>query len=94
MSFESGRTAYDLSLNIMDERIMDHIVLSVRADLYTQQAAEFLMTGYESIVKSFAQDPNISLAKPDIYPKAAVEEAMKFGQGMSCLIHSPYHQEV
>ncbi|KAI9650415.1 hypothetical protein NHQ30_000429 [Ciborinia camelliae] len=89
LSFQSGRTGYDLSLNIMEYPTMDTLILTVRAELYTQKAVEILMLSYQSLVKDFARDPGLSLAEPDIYSKIAVQEAMKFGQGISLETHWP-----
>ena len=82
MSFKASKSAYDLALDIVDNRDGDCLLMLVtREDIYKQADANLLMTSYEALVKSFAIDPDIPISQPSIYQAAEIGQAMGSSRG-------------
>lgn len=82
VTFEDGRTAHDISLDIVDNPGMDCLLmLMVQQDLYARRDAEILMKSYTNLLEAFAQNPNVPVGGPELYRQEDVEDAIQLGRG-------------
>lgn len=80
--FEAGRTAYDLSLDIVDNPGNDSLLmLMVQSNLYDLRDAEILMNSYVDLLVSFSSNPHIPLDKPELFRRKDIEMAIELGRG-------------
>lgn len=83
MEFDASRVPYDVALDITDDP--DHgdyrLMLIVRADMYTRDDAELLLTSYQKLVHSFTSTPDVPFGNPDIFKQKDLTKALAFGQG-------------
>lgn len=80
--FEAGRTAYDLSLDIVDNPGNDSLLmLMVQGNLYNLRDAEILMNSYVDLIVSFSSNPHIPLDKPELFRRKDIEMAIELGRG-------------
>lgn len=86
LRLESGRAAYDVSLDIIDNAGgsgSGDCLVSVMAQksLYDAAATQLLGSCYEHLVQALAASPSAPLTAVQHYPPAIVAEALSFGQG-------------
>ncbi|KAA6407229.1 MAG: hypothetical protein FRX48_09031 [Lasallia pustulata] len=80
--FEAGMTAYDMSLDIIDNKEGDTLLmLMVQKALYSEKDAAILMRSYVDILDIFSRTPDILLDDLPPYKEADQREALKLGQG-------------
>jgi hybrid polyketide synthase/nonribosomal peptide synthetase ACE1 len=80
--YESGRTSYDLLLDIIDSGNEDAtVILSVQESLYDQHAADTLIKSFIALVEDFSQDPSQTLSQPSLFSAADVQQAINLGTG-------------
>lgn len=80
--FEAGRTACDLSLDIVDNPGNDSLLmLMVQSNLYDLRDAEILMNSYVDLLVSFSSNPHIPLDKPELFRRKDIEMAIELGRG-------------
>ena len=81
--YEVGRSAYDISLDIIDNIEGNALLLfMVQKSLYDFRDAELLMKSYVNLLEAFSTSPTSRLDQPSLYNKADVDEAMKIGKGL------------
>lgn len=82
LEFDASRVPYDVALDITDDPDHDdyRLMLIVRADMYSKQDAELLLSSYQKLVHAF-MDASASFAKPDVFEPHAIERALEFGRG-------------
>ncbi|PYI00038.1 beta-ketoacyl synthase domain-containing protein [Aspergillus ellipticus CBS 707.79] len=84
LQFEAGRTAYDLSLDIIDNPGQDAlVVLMAQKSLYSASDAELISQVYEDILKEFASSPSLPMDKPWSFRQGALQSALTLGKGPS-----------
>ena len=82
--YEVGRSAYDISLDIIDNVEGNALLLfMVQKDLYEVSDAEILMKSYINLLEAFAANPASRLDQPSLYNAADIDEALKLGKGPS-----------
>ena len=80
--FEAGRTAYDISLDIIDNKGGDTLLmLMVQKALYSANDAEILMRSYVDILDVFSRAPDMLLNHLPLYKESDQQEALKLGKG-------------
>lgn len=80
--FEAGRTAYDISLDIIDNKDGDTLLmLMVQKALYSEKDAEFLMRSYVDLLDVFSRNPDMLLHHLPLYKEADQREALILGRG-------------
>ena len=83
-SLEIGisKMAYDITLEILDYADGESVqTLVVRKDLYGLAEVQNLAKSYERLIKAFAEDPDLSLDRPDLFAPAEIQEALRFSRG-------------
>ena len=89
LEFEAGRTAYDVSLDIIDNKNGDALLmLMVQQDLYTDRDAKFLMKTYVSLLDMFANFPTMRLEEVPKYQKSDQEAGLMAGKGVAASLGS------
>ncbi|MCJ1477282.1 hypothetical protein MMC13_005953 [Lambiella insularis] len=90
VDFEAGRTAYDISLDIVDNTGQDCLLmLMVQKDLYGSKDAEILMKAYTDLIASFAKSPSLPVGEPELYREVDIEKAIAIGRGPTCVSQWP-----
>ena len=87
-TFQAGRTAYDLSLDIIDNAGADALLMfMVQKDLYSEQDAQMLMESYMGILETASKTEDFTV---DHFSTRAANlpEALKLGLGKS-IANSP-----
>lgn len=80
--YVSGRTAYDVLLDIIDSGLGDTtVIFSVQASLYDQTVANTLARSFVSIVKAFVENPQLALSQPSLFDDADVSRTVSLGSG-------------
>lgn len=80
--FEAGRTAYDISLDIVDNSGNDSLLmLMVQSSIYDYRDAETLMNSYVDLLIAFSRNPHIPLDKPELFRRKDIEMAIELGRG-------------
>ncbi|KAF2182988.1 beta-ketoacyl synthase domain-containing protein [Zopfia rhizophila CBS 207.26] len=80
--FEPGRSAYDLSLDIIDNPGGDALIMMlVQKDLYTQSDGKIFAEIYEDILRAYSADPSRHCSTEFEFRRSEVEKARAFGQG-------------
>ncbi|KAJ4294702.1 hypothetical protein N0V88_004936 [Collariella sp. IMI 366227] len=78
----SGQTAYDLSLDVIDNPGGEtHVLLSVQKGLYDESNAEVLIDSFMNLMEAFARNPASRMNKPALFKHDEVEEALDVGAG-------------
>ncbi|CAG8973054.1 hypothetical protein HYALB_00010828 [Hymenoscyphus albidus] len=84
--FDGGQTAYDISLDVVDNTGGDALLrMSVQKSLYTAQGGEVLMKSFVNLLDSFSRNPATRLSKPSLYRKDDVENGLSLGRGFISL---------
>ncbi|KAI1275626.1 hypothetical protein F5Y07DRAFT_409062 [Xylaria sp. FL0933] len=82
ISFETLKTPYDISLEIVDDPAGDCIFyFAVHQALYGERDVQKLAASYVRLVKSFASDSAALLSTPDLFEAAEIGKVMKFSRG-------------
>lgn len=82
LEFESGRTAYDLNLDVIDYADGDStVMLMVQKELYTLHDAEVLSKCYLNLLEAFSRNPALRIERVALYSAADVEQAIELGRG-------------
>ena len=80
--FEAGKTAYDLSLDIIDDAAGQPLLMFMaQTSLYTRQATEVIAQSYVNLVEAFAKEPELAFDQPSLYNAANTALATEYGRG-------------
>ena len=80
--FEAGKTAYDLSLDIIDDAAGQPLLMFMaQASLYSRQATEIIAQSYVNLVEAFAKEPELAFDQPSLYNAADTALAIEYGRG-------------
>lgn len=83
LEFDASRVPYDVALDVTDDP--EHgdyrLMLIVRADMYSKQDAELLLTGYQKLVYAFLSTLDTPFAEPDVFEPHYIERSLQFGRG-------------
>lgn len=82
LEFDASRVPYDVALDIADDP--DHgdyrLMLITRADMYSKQGAELLLTSYQKLVHAFMSTLDTSFVEPDVCEPHDIKRALQFGR--------------
>jgi hybrid polyketide synthase/nonribosomal peptide synthetase ACE1 len=82
IKFEPGKTAYDVSLDIIDNPGGDvHISVMTQDRLYSSTAARHITDLYEDILREFAEAPLKKVDDDWTFRSSAVRDAVHLGKG-------------
>lgn len=81
LDFETGRTAYDICLDILDDPDGCIIDFMVQSSLYPRDSLQSLAEGYRLLLQSLADDPSQPLREPSIFKLEDVQAALELGRG-------------
>ncbi|KAK3305955.1 polyketide synthetase [Chaetomium strumarium] len=80
--YHFGRTAYDLSLDIMENPGSDpRLMFVVQKQLYSEQDADILADAYMNLLDFFARNPAAALETAPMFAPKTIESAIRLGQG-------------
>lgn len=80
--FQAGRTAYDLSIDIIDDPAGESLImLMTQTSIYSLCDTEILIQSYLHLVDCFAKGPEQQVDRPPLFSAAAIEKALEFGRG-------------
>ena len=80
--FQAGRTAYDLSLDIIDDAVGQPLLMFMaQASLYSRQATEIIAQSFVNLVESFAKEPELAFDQPPLYNVIDTALTIEYGQG-------------
>ena len=86
-NFEAGRTAYDLSLDIIDNAGGDTLLmLMVQKSLYSETDAQVLMKSYVDILQHFSRTPELRIKQLPLYRPVDQKDALEVGRGLFVLL--------
>lgn len=86
IEFEAGRTAYDLSLDIIDDTAGQPLLMFMaQSSLYTNRDTEILAQSYVNLVEAFAKEPELVLDQAPLWTAAETRKALRLGTGMHVL---------
>lgn len=86
VEFEAGRTAYDLSLDIIDDAAgQPLLMLMAQSSLYSHVDTDTLMQSYVHLTETFAEQPQLHFDAPPLYRRAHTEKALDLGRGTHSL---------
>ncbi|KAM5462795.1 putative Hybrid PKS-NRPS biosynthetic cluster [Microsporum audouinii] len=83
LDFETGRTAYDVNLDIVDNPAGCMIDIMVQCSLYSQGDAELFADSYETILGTFSKYPDQVLCNPVIFSDEKIRAALNLSRGPS-----------
>ena len=82
VEFEAGRTAYDLSLDILDDAAGQPLLMMMaQTSLYSKHDAEILTQSYVNLVEAFTREPDVSIDQAPLYKTVDTELALEMGRG-------------
>jgi non-ribosomal peptide synthetase component F len=77
LKLESGRTAYDISLDITEDAKTESIIkLKTQNCLYAQEDTDVLMKSYVNLLEAYFSDPDSLLETPSLFNQAGVEKGI------------------
>ena len=96
--FEMGKTAYDVSVDIIDNPNADTLVSVMLQDsIYSQEAVELLGKSYLHLVHQICSNPSLKLKEVSLYSQEDINRAIALGQGkiparylQSCFVNVCY----
>lgn len=94
LDFETGRTAYDVNIDIVDSPDGCLIDLMVQSSLYSQDDAKLLADSYQTILETFARDPAQTLYAPVIFSDSKIRTALDVGRGESNFTFPPFFHPI
>ncbi|KAJ4397735.1 hypothetical protein N0V93_001970 [Gnomoniopsis smithogilvyi] len=89
LKFETGRTGYDVNVDIINTTSGCVIELMVQSSLYSQNDCEILAGSYRKILEAFSSDPSQSIHEPSIFEEMQIHEALALSRGVSCASQWP-----
>ncbi|KAL9121258.1 MAG: hypothetical protein Q9187_002183 [Circinaria calcarea] len=79
-----GRTAYDISLDILDNPGSNTLVMfMVQKQLYSASDAKQLAKIYFNLLKHFSESPKSRLDEPSLFAAEDISNAIQLGQGLT-----------
>ena len=86
VEFEAGRTAYDLSLDIIDDAAGQPLLMFMaQSSLYSHVDTDTLMQSYLHLAESFVEQPQLLCNQPSLYKVADSNKALDLGRGTHLL---------
>ncbi|KAJ5587845.1 lovastatin nonaketide synthase [Penicillium hispanicum] len=80
--WDYGRTAYDITLDIMENSDSDTVVsLATQQSLYSQEDTELLSRMFQTLIEDFATSPAQRLSEALLFTKEDVNKAIEIGRG-------------
>ena len=86
VEFEAGKTAYDLSLDIIDDAVGQPLLMFMaQSSLYSHVDTDTLMQSYLHLTEIFAEQPQLQSNQPPLYKVADSKKALDLGRGTHSL---------
>ena len=80
--FDGSDTAYDISIDILDNPGGETLVVFAgQSSLYAQADVDLLSQSYHNLIKAFAKNPASRLERPALYAPDATKEALELARG-------------
>lgn len=76
-----GRTAYDISLDVMDNTTDAHVVLRVQKGIYDLTAANLLLETYMHFINVLSKDVSLPLKDTPLFSEKQLAPAVEIGRG-------------
>ncbi|KAI8626691.1 polyketide synthetase [Xylariaceae sp. FL1651] len=81
LDFESGRTAYDINVDIVNYAAGCQIEFMVQTSIYSENDVKALRGVYQRILELFSKTPTAPIVYANIYGEEKVQEALSLGRG-------------
>jgi hybrid polyketide synthase/nonribosomal peptide synthetase ACE1 len=81
-NFNPGRTAYDISLDIIDNTGADSLLtFFIQKGLYSAKASKTILQSYVALLDAFTETPDLPIEKPALHTAADAKQAIELGRG-------------
>ena len=81
LELHPGRTAYDMTLDIMDSSDSARVIFRTQGGLYDETAAQLLLDTYIHLLEIFSSDTSLPLQEPPLFSDEELERALDMGRG-------------
>ncbi|KAF8856698.1 putative hybrid NRPS/PKS enzyme [Acephala macrosclerotiorum] len=82
LQFESGRTAYDITLDVVDNiGGAPLLAFNVQQSLYTERDGELLQRSFVNLLDNFSRNPAQEVARAPLYGQDEIQNALHLGRG-------------
>jgi hybrid polyketide synthase / nonribosomal peptide synthetase ACE1 len=81
LNFESGRTAYDINVDITNCTTGCQVEFMVQTSIYSENDLKFLVDAYQRVLESFSETPMQPLTTLNVYGDEKVLDALQLGRG-------------
>jgi hybrid polyketide synthase/nonribosomal peptide synthetase ACE1 len=79
-----SKTAYDITLNVLEDHAGDLTVsIGTQDTLYTEEATGLILRSYVHLLEAFSKEPALPVDKPSLYSDEDVADAIVLGTGPS-----------
>jgi len=79
---DTSQTAYDISIDILENPGGGSVIyFSGQSELYSEGNVATLAKSYHNLLKAFAKNPALRLARPSLYDVEASQKALTVGRG-------------
>lgn len=79
-----SKTAYDITLNVLEDHAGDLTVsIGTQDTLYSEEATGLILRSYVHLLEAFSKEPALSVDKPSLYSGKDIADAIKLGTGPS-----------
>lgn len=83
IEFKAGRTAYDLSLDIIDDAAGQPLIMMMaQGSLYSESESKILAQSYINLVETFAKEPELDIDNAPLHNLFEIQRALECGRGM------------
>ncbi|KAL4795761.1 putative hybrid NRPS/PKS enzyme [Aspergillus venezuelensis] len=82
VEFDGGQTAYDISLDVVDNPGGDPLLrVFLQGGLYSQDDADLLITAFQNLVQAFAQSPTLRITRPPLFTPENIKSTVSLARG-------------
>lgn len=81
VDFQTGRTAYDVNLDIIKTAEGCRVEMMVQSSLYSEPDAQALLDCYQSVLGEFSRNPQRDIYEPSIFSPHRIAAAVELGKG-------------
>jgi hybrid polyketide synthase / nonribosomal peptide synthetase ACE1 len=83
LEFNAGRTAYDISLDIIDYSDGECVLVMMTQEyLYDYSAAKMFLESYVNLITAYCEDVSVPVHAVDLFQPEQTDVAIKFGRGV------------
>lgn len=81
LEFQTGKTAYDVNLDIIKTPNGCRLEVMVQSSLYSERDAKIFLDCYQSVLTEFSAHADQDVYQPSIFPSERVAAAVELGKG-------------